>query len=285
MELVARAGRVHGGTVARKKRKNETTIADKLAAIIFYHMQVVGLSLPLGNPLIKSVKEGIQRAHVEKGTQQRVRRPWTWGILTRMQESASYWGVGVRVVWIGLALSSFLMLRASELFAGEKGDFHSIYYMRRADISFFRYNEQLREGRRQEADILEVRFRGPKGDQGRKGTVLVRAGKAWGVGEDGGAVGLLVKLLSMDVSAELTGEAPLMPYRAAEGWSVRSRGQATQCSRSGIANVGGKWREEGRGAGATPIPEDSALHSGKIGGGTRLAAKRVQEAVTKNNGT
>ena len=179
----------------------------------------------------------------------------------------------------------FLMLRASELFAGEKGDFHSIYCMRRADISFFRYNEQLGEGRRQEADIVEVRFGGPKGDQERKGTVLVRAGKAWGVGEDGGAVGLLVKLFSMDVSAELTGEAPLMSYRAAEGWSVRSRGQATQRSRSGIANVGGKWREEGRGAGATPIPEDSALHSGKIGGGTRLAAKRVQEAVIKKNGT
>ena len=28
----------------------------------------MGLALPLGNPLIRSVKQGIKRAHVEKGT-------------------------------------------------------------------------------------------------------------------------------------------------------------------------------------------------------------------------
>ena len=42
-------------------------------------------------------------------------------ILTRVQESVPYWGVGGRVVWIGLAFSYFLMLQASELFAGERG--------------------------------------------------------------------------------------------------------------------------------------------------------------------
>ena len=70
----------------------------------------MGLSLPSGNSLIKSVKQGIKRAHVEKGTLQRVRTPLIWGILTRMQESVPYWGVGGRVVWIGLALSYFLSL-------------------------------------------------------------------------------------------------------------------------------------------------------------------------------
>ena len=37
-------------------------------------------------------------------------------------------GSGARVVWIGLALSYLFMLRASELFAGENGEFHSIYF-------------------------------------------------------------------------------------------------------------------------------------------------------------
>ena len=69
--------------------------------------------MPLGNPLVESVKQGSKRARVEKGTQQRVRRPLTWGILTRMQESVPCWGVGGRVVWIGLALSYFWMLLAS----------------------------------------------------------------------------------------------------------------------------------------------------------------------------
>ena len=51
--------------------------------------------------------------------------------------------------------------------------------------------------------------------------------------------------------------------------------------RSGIADVRGKWREEGRGAGARLILEDFVLRSGRIEGGTRLAAKRVSEAVIK----
>ena len=106
---------------------------------------------------------------------------------------------------------------------------------------FDRNNEQLGEGRRQEADKVEVRFRGSKGDQGRKGTVVVRTSKACGVGEDGGAVGLLVELISMYCSGELTGEALLMAYRAAEGRTVWSREQATQCLRSGTVDVGGEW--------------------------------------------
>ena len=49
--------------------------------------------------------------------------------------------------------------------------------------------------------------------------------------------------------------------------------------RSGIADVGGRWRNEGRGAGARRVPEAFSLHSGRIGGGTRLAEKRVPEAM------
>ena len=75
-----------------------------------------------------------------------------------------------------------------------------------------------------------------------------------------------------------------MAYRAAENWRVWSRGQATRCLRSGIAGVGGKWREEERGVGARLIPEDFALHSGRIEGATRLAAKRVSDAVIKKEG-
>ena len=107
-----------------------------------------------------------------------------------MQESIPSWGVGGKVVWIGLALSYFLMLRASELFAGEKREFHSVYCLRRGGVTFFRNNEQLGESRRQEADKVEVRFRGSKGDQGRKGAILlVRTRKGWGVGSWGSGPG------------------------------------------------------------------------------------------------
>ena len=64
-----------------------------------------------------------------------------------------------KVVWIGLAVSYFLMLWASEMFAGEKEEFHSAYCSRRGDVAFFEKNEQLGESRRKEADKVEVRFR------------------------------------------------------------------------------------------------------------------------------
>ena len=89
------------------------------------------------------MKQGNKRAHVEKVNQQRVRKLLTWGIPTRMQENVSYWRVGGRMAWIDLALSYFLMLRASELFAGEKGEFHNIYCLRRRNVTFFRNDEQL----------------------------------------------------------------------------------------------------------------------------------------------
>ena len=53
--------------------------------------------------------------------------------------------------------------------------------------------------------------------------------------------------------------------------------------REGIESVGERWREEGRGAGSRLIPQKIALHSGKIGGATRLAARRVPEVVIKKN--
>ena len=57
-----------------REENTDSTIAGKLVAVQFYHEEFVGLSLPLGNPLIRSVQQGIKRAHVEKCTEQRVRR-------------------------------------------------------------------------------------------------------------------------------------------------------------------------------------------------------------------
>ena len=74
------------------KKGNKEEIAGKLVVIKFYNEQFVGLSMPLGNTLIRSVKQRIKGAHVEKGTHQRVRRRLTWAILTIMQESVPSWG-------------------------------------------------------------------------------------------------------------------------------------------------------------------------------------------------
>ena len=80
-------------------------------------------------------------------------------------------------------------------------------------------------------------------------------------------------------NGDLTEEAPLMSDGGNDGWDVWSRARATLCLREGIASVGERWREEGRGVGAKRIPEELALHSGRMGRATRLAARGVLEAV------
>ena len=77
-------------------------------------------------------------------------------------------------MWIGLALTYLLLLRTSEVFAEENGVFHEVCCLRRGDVAFFWGGRQLRRRREREADKVEIRFRGSKGGQGRKGAVMVR---------------------------------------------------------------------------------------------------------------
>ena len=58
-----------------------------------------------------------------------------------MRESVQAWGVGGRLLWIGLALTYVFMLRASERFANGKGVFHKVCCVRRGGVAFFRDNE------------------------------------------------------------------------------------------------------------------------------------------------
>ena len=134
-EMELGVGRVHEELLSGGRKQGDDN-SGQASGDYFFHGQFEGLSSPLCNPLIKSMKQGIKRAHVDNGTQERARRPLMWGMLTRMQESFPYWEVGGGVVFIGLALPYFLTLRASELFTGEKGDFHNMYCLRRGDVAF-----------------------------------------------------------------------------------------------------------------------------------------------------
>ena len=93
-------------------------------------------------------------------------------------------------------------------------------------------------------------------------------------------MGLLLELIWLYDNGDMTEEALLISYRAKDGWEVRSRGRATQCLGDGITSVGDRWRQEGRGAGGeTDSKKVRVEHSGRIGGTTRLAARRVPKAV------
>ena len=134
----------------------------------------MGRSLPLNHYRIKAVKEGIQRAHVEGGTQQRVRRALSWEVFKGMEGVAKEWGVGERVASIGLALTYLLLLRASKLLAEDDGRVHTVNGLRGINVAFYEGERQVEEGSSPAVDTVEVRFRGSKGDQSRRGAVLVR---------------------------------------------------------------------------------------------------------------
>ena len=79
------------------------------------------------------------------------------------------WRAGGRVLWPALCASFCLLTRASEMFAETRLRVHETYCLRRADVAFFRGNVQLTVAQWSTADRVEVRFRGSKGDQLRKG--------------------------------------------------------------------------------------------------------------------
>jgi len=153
--------------------------------------------------------------------------------------------------------------------------------LKRGDVAFLRNGQQLFGRERTGADMVEVRFRGSKGDQERKGAVLVRVKGGQGVERDEGAVALLAELVGI---YDLPEEAPLMTYRHGEEWKVWERERATKRLREGVGWVGQKWRSEGRGVGANLDPAEFSLHSGRIGGATRLALMGIPFEVIKNEG-
>ena len=111
---------------------------------------------------------------LRRGTRHGVRRPLMWGIIRVMKESIGAWGVWGRIVWIRLALTYPLLLRASELFAEEGGKVQEVHCLRRGDMAFFEKGVQLGLGRKEAADTVEIRFKEGEGDQRRKGAVAVR---------------------------------------------------------------------------------------------------------------
>ena len=102
--------------------------------------------------------------------------------------------------------------------------------------AFFRGNAQLTAALWASADRVEVRFRGSKGDQMRTGRVLtrVREGQPRPLGAGGGAVDLMIELMSCYLF--LPSSAPLVAFGTGNGrWSMWTQQQATTSLRAVVA--------------------------------------------------
>ena len=128
---------------------------------------------------------------------------------------------------------------------------------------------------------------GGKGDQGRKGAVAARTKGTGGVGggPDGNVVDLMVELLGYYENTVPGGKnAPLTTHTSGRRWRIWTKGQATFCAKCGLERVGRKSREQGRGAVGELVPEEFALHPGRIEGAIRLVEMGAQPSVIQREG-
>lgn len=245
----------------------QTTIRGYFAAINFYHKLYQGRELPMSHCLLVAAGKGVDRIRAAgPQTPRRVRLPLTWAILASGYDSGVGVGQGERVIWLGLALSYFLLCRASELFAYEDGLVHPDFCLTRDCLTFYRGDVQVSFDERKTADSVRIFFVASKADQNRQGCTITRArvtGRRPGGGRPAGAFEALLELL--DLHPDLPGRAPLMTRLTASGYTVVTRAEALVALRSMVAGTG---RD----------PAHYALHSGRIGGATQLAAQGMTDA-------
>ena len=175
------------------------------------------------------------RKHVQRRTLTRVRLPITLHELRAGGGGDRLAVNGGRTLELCLTLAFFIGARPLEIFKSDQGLVHPVNCLTRGDVAFFDAHGQLFGGDISRATRFELLFRGHKGDQAQKGTVLVRTREAASgtharLEADGGAVAALVELLCL-LEAELPSSVPLAAFTVGVSYQVWSYRQATRALR------------------------------------------------------
>lgn len=107
------------------------------------------------------------------------------------------------MLWLCLALSYFLLTRSEEIFASSVSGIHPVHCLQRHDVTFSDEQDRvLTPLQWRRATRVKVTFRGHKADQAQRGSDAIRTrsaalGPRSQIGADGGAVALLVELMSL----------------------------------------------------------------------------------------
>ena len=164
------------------------------------------------------------------------------------------------------------MCRVSELYATSNGTVHKEFCLTRKNVRFLVGNRRVTSPALWRlADRVEVCFNASKGNhdpavvsQAKTASGQVRidweyTGPQSGDGGQLGVGGLEVMLEIVGIYIELDDDAPLATYPQGSQWKMWTEKQATAALRAVIERQG-------------LDPREYALHSGRIGGATRLAA-------------
>ena len=114
----------------------QQSIDRYLATIIFFHKMFAGWELPMSHYMIVAAGKGIDRAHGTAMKEKQLRLPLTWALLAQGPQGNLSVAEGGYVTWLGLAVSYFLLCRASELWAHASGHVHPEFCLTRNCLSF-----------------------------------------------------------------------------------------------------------------------------------------------------
>ena len=234
----------------------EKTIEGKIAAVAAKH-RGAGITIPTGDAYIRAIKMAMVRAEGADGGNvagKRQRLPLTYEMLQRGKLSVPRTHKA-QVCWLGLALSYFLLARASELWAYDDGGIHSDFCLLRSDLRWLdEMGAELCWMLRHLAVAVEITFRGQQGRPAAPGAMIVKTDST---------VDLIRTLINLSPGLPVT--APLLTQRS--GVTV-TRKEATSVLRSMVKGLGADFK-----------PASYALHSGRIGGATALAAAGLTDAA------
>ena len=93
--------------------------------------------------IIAAVGKGINRAHGMSTKKGRVKLPLSWSMLSHGRQALASMEAGGRVMWLGLAVSYFLLCRASAPGAYTDGKVHPAFCLAREFLTFSRGGEQV----------------------------------------------------------------------------------------------------------------------------------------------
>ena len=153
----------------------QSTVRGYIAAINFFHEMLAGWELPLSHCMIIAMGTGIDRAHGMSTKKKRVRLPLTWEMLAEGRQAVVSMKYGGYVMWLALAVSYFLLCRASELWAYANEQVH-LRVLSDTGKRFFVFHGgvQVAFENRPIATAVQVKFLASKCAQKRAGCTITR---------------------------------------------------------------------------------------------------------------
>ena len=122
-------------------------------------------------------------------------------------------------MWLGLAVSHFMLCRASELWEYLDGKIHPEFYLTRECLMFSHGGVKIEFGNRSTATAVQIRFVGLKCDIKRVGCTVTCTRLSYAREMGGVLMGAFEGLLELlDVHHQLPGEAPLTIRATSRGW-------------------------------------------------------------------